>query len=330
MPASDHPNVTRAALLVPCYNAERFLPRLRAQVDRLEPAFDEVLLADDASTDATAQLAERLGFRLLRLPSNLGPGGARNALARASGAEWIHFHDVDDEIAPDYLARVLPASAQVDAVLHAVDFVGEDDRRLHIRWTVDPAALAARPAETLLVSPLPTMSSFLRRDLFLRLGGFDEGLRCFEDGDLHFRVGASGARLAWIPESLEVSLRHGHGAGSNQHYCFTCRLEFLERYAASQPAALHPAIAAEAERMAVSLLRVRDRAAAGRAIALASRLGRSVPHTNHPLLRLLKRVLPAENLLRLQDGWREASSSATRRIRRLVRRRGQALANDGR
>lgn len=292
------------ALLVPCFNAVRFLPRLRAQVDRLAPAFDEVLLADDCSRDATAAEAEKLGFSVLRLPRNLGPGGARNALARACRAEWIHFHDVDDEIAPDYLARVQAASAGADAVLHAVDFVDEVDRRLEIRWQVAPAALAARPAEALLRSPMPTMSSFLRRQVFLDLGGFDEEHRCFEDGDLHFRLGASSAKLRWVPEVLEVSLRHGAGAGGNQHYCWGCRLEFLERYATEQPADLHPAVAAEAERVAVQLLRHRDRPAARRAVALAGRLGRRVPASAHPALRLLRNILPPLTLLRLQDRWR--------------------------
>lgn len=295
---------TRTALLVPCYNAERFLARLVEQVGRLRPAFDEVLLADDGSRDGTARRGEELGFQVLRLPRNLGPGGARNALARSSRADWIHFHDVDDEIAPDYLARVGAASEGADAVLHAVDFVGEDDRRLEIRWQVDPAALAAWPAEALLRSPMPTMSSFMKRQVFLDLGGFDEDHRCFEDGDLHFRLGASSAKLRWLPEVLEVSLRHGAGAGSDQHYCWGCRLEFLERYATEQPAGLHPAVAAEAERVAVQLLRHGDRPAASRAVALAGRLGRRVPESAHPAIRLLRSILPPLTLLRLQNSWR--------------------------
>lgn len=297
---------SRSALLVPCYNAERFLPRLREQIDRLRPAFDEVLLVDDGSDDRTADVAESLGFRIRRLSRNVGPGGARNALARLATAEWIHFHDVDDEIAPDYLARVQPAGTGVEAVLHAVEFVREDTRRLEIRWQIDPAALAAAPAATLLASPMPTMSSFVRRDRFLALGGFDEQRRCFEDGDFHFRLAASGARIAAIPDVLEWSLRHDRGAGADQHYCFVCRLEFLEGYAAQQPAPLHAAIAAEAERAAVALLSTGDNANARRAIALARRLGRSVPQSRHPLFRLLQLILPATAALRLQDRWRRA------------------------
>jgi glycosyltransferase involved in cell wall biosynthesis len=294
MPAS-------AALLIPCYNAVRFLPRLRAQVDQLAPAFDEVLLADDCSRDATAAEAEALGFKILRLPKNLGPGGARNALARAVSAEWIHFHDVDDEIAPDYLAQVAPAAtADCDAVCHFTDFIDEQTRALVIRWRFDSASLASDPAKTLLLSPLPTMSSYLRRATFLAAGGFNEERRCFEDGDLHFRLAAGGARIRALPEVLELSLRHDDGAGADQHYCFTCRLAFLEDYATQYPERLHPAIAAEAERTAVMLLRFDDTANARRAVALARRLGGDPPTTQSRVLRAAKCLVPALWLLRLQ------------------------------
>lgn len=296
----------RTALLVPCYNATRFLWRLREQVDRLQPAFDEVLLADDASQDDTAMQAERFGFKILRLPKNLGPGGARNALARATTADWIHFHDVDDEVAPGYLARTLPVAQRgdCDLVMHFVDFIRETDRKLVIRWHLDDDALAADPAATLLRSPMPTMSSFVRRETFLAAGGFDEEHRCFEDGDLHFRLAASGARVALITEVLEWSLRHDTGAGANQHYCFKCRLAFLERYAATQPEPLHPTIAEQAERAAVMLLRFGDKPAARRAIALAERLGRKLPVTSNPLLKALSAMLPTTTALRLQDWMR--------------------------
>ncbi len=211
----------RSALLVPCYNAVRFLPRLRQQVYALHVPFDEVILADDASSDGTADLARSLGFSIITLPENLGPGGARNALAKATSAEWIHFHDVDDEIAPDYLARVGSVGLDdCDAVLHFVDFIDEATRGLIVRWQFTQDALATDPAGTLLQGPMPTMSSFVRRSTFLALGGFNEQYRCFEDGDFHLRLAASGARIAGLPEVLEHSLRHSSGAGSDLRYCF--------------------------------------------------------------------------------------------------------------
>lgn len=81
---------------------------------------------------------------------------------------------MDDELAPHYLQRVLPAAGGNDAVFHFTDFIDEQSRALQIRWSFDPAALRAEPAATLLLQPQPTMSSLLRRATFLALGGFDE------------------------------------------------------------------------------------------------------------------------------------------------------------
>lgn len=300
----------RTALLIPCYNARRFLPRLRAQVNRLSPSFDEVLLADDASTDDTAQLAESLGFTILRLPKNLGPGGARNALARASTAEWVHFHDVDDELAPDYLAQVRPFAGEgTDVVFHFVDFIDEVTRSPVMRWEFDPTALLADPGDYLLRHPMPTHATFLRRSLILQVGGFDEIHRCFEDGDFNLRLAMAGARLASTPVTLEYCLRHGNGASANQRYCFECRVAYLESYATHLPPRLHAAIAAEAERAAAMLMRFDDRPGAQRAISLCRRLGHSVPATLHPLLRALRLILPAATLLHWQDLWRQRLQS---------------------
>lgn len=297
----------RSALLIPCYNAVRFLPRLRTQVDRLAPAFSEVLLADDASTDATATQAESLGFRVIRLERNLGPGGARNRLAQASDADWIHFHDVDDEIAPNYLAQVGPETTDRDLILHFTDFIDEQARTPMKRWTFDPAELLADPAAILLTQPMPTMSSFMRRTAFLAAGGFDEEKRCFEDGDLHFRLAAGGARLGCVPQVLEWSLRHAGGASANQRYCFRCRLEFLERYAATMAERFHPLIAREAEQTAITLLVHDDELRARQAVALATRLGRKVPTTNNPLLRALRWFVAPATLLRWQHRRRQQS-----------------------
>jgi glycosyltransferase involved in cell wall biosynthesis len=302
-----------AALLVPCYNATRFLPRLREQIDRLNPPFDEVLLADDASEDDTAAVASAMGFPILRMPFNKGPGAVRNRLARASSAEWIHFHDVDDEIAPDYLDRIRPlAKSEYDVVFHFVDFIDEHTREIVIPWIFDPAELIDDPGLRLLTAPLPTMSSLLRRSTFLASGGFNEVYRCFEDGDLHLRLALLGARITAIPEVLEWSLRGEGSLSCDKRYCFRCRLAFLEDYAKNLPPRMHEAIAREAERAAIMLLRFSDPESANRAALLAARLGRPLPASNSLLLRLLRRALPVTLLLQWQDRWRNRRAMPTR------------------
>lgn len=87
----------RVAAIVPAYNEARNLPRLAEALRAHAPQL-EVCLVDDGSTDETAQVAEGLGWTVLRLPMNLGIGGAVQA-----GYLWAleRGHDVAIQIDGD-------------------------------------------------------------------------------------------------------------------------------------------------------------------------------------------------------------------------------------
>ena len=54
----------------------------------------------------------------------------------------------------------------------------------------------------------------IRRDVFLKLGGFDENIFLFyEDDDLCRRIADSGAALIYVPQAL---VRHGRGRSSGE------------------------------------------------------------------------------------------------------------------
>ncbi|HEY3255701.1 MAG TPA: glycosyltransferase, partial [Polyangiaceae bacterium] len=65
------------SIVMPAYNAARFLPRsLPAALLAARGA--KVLVVDPGSDDGTAELAERLGAQVLRLGHRAGPALARN------------------------------------------------------------------------------------------------------------------------------------------------------------------------------------------------------------------------------------------------------------
>ncbi len=68
----------RIAVIVPAYNEARNLPHLAEALRTRAPAYD-VCVIDDGSTDETAVTARALGWTVLRLPMNLGIGGAVQA-----------------------------------------------------------------------------------------------------------------------------------------------------------------------------------------------------------------------------------------------------------
>ncbi len=101
-------------VIMPTYNAQRFIAESIESVIAQTIDDWELLVVDDASTDATKQIIaeyqEQDGrIRLLRRPSNQGPAYARNfALDQARG-QWIAFIDSDDIWHPQKTEKQLSA-----------------------------------------------------------------------------------------------------------------------------------------------------------------------------------------------------------------------------
>ena len=274
------------------------MPNLRKQVDALNPAFDEMVIVDDGSADGTVAKARELGFDIKALGKNRGPGGARNAAFRMASAEWVHFLDADDEIAPDYLAKVLPlVDDATDIVLSACDFVGATDRKFWVRWSYEDTAFRSNALAAAIARPVFLHCSFVRRTKALEAGGFDEDHRCYEDGDFHVRLAAAGARFRCIPDVLAISLRHSEGSGGNELYCAQCRLDFLKEYRKYLGRIPAEALPNSLAQCGAKLHRRGDVAHSCEAFDLAFSLGWKGADTKHPVLRVLN-AIPVKALRR--------------------------------
>jgi glycosyltransferase involved in cell wall biosynthesis/O-antigen/teichoic acid export membrane protein len=195
MPAADRE--IKISVVIPAYNAAAFLPRCLESVfaQTLKPA--EVIVVDDGSTDNTAALAEELGARVIRRP-NGGQSAARNMGIQSTSSEWIALLDADDTWALDKLerqiARIRPDTVLVYTGIRIFDDNGE--RSLH-------RAVDALSARKMLRhrNPITPSTTLIRRDIFLRSGGFREDIRACEDWELWVRLLQLGQFEA-VPEAL--------------------------------------------------------------------------------------------------------------------------------
>lgn len=87
--------MTKHLAIVPAYNEEGSIARTVREIREHAPTFD-VLVLDDGSTDATAVFARNVGATVLRLPFNLGIGGAMQA-----GYQYALERDYDVAIQVD-------------------------------------------------------------------------------------------------------------------------------------------------------------------------------------------------------------------------------------
>ena len=94
----------KISVIIPAYNAERTVARaIESVLAQTRPA-DEVIVIDDGSDDATAEVVRSYGNKVILIQQdNAGVSVARNTgIERATG-DWIAFLDADDEWLPERL-----------------------------------------------------------------------------------------------------------------------------------------------------------------------------------------------------------------------------------
>lgn len=117
----------RISVIIPIYNAEKFLPECLDSVLCQEfPSF-ELLLIDDGSTDGSGEIADRYAEKDSRIvvvhQPNSGVSAARNRGLTEARGEYIAFVDADDRVTPSYLFHLL--SPQVDLSIAGITLLHE-------------------------------------------------------------------------------------------------------------------------------------------------------------------------------------------------------------
>ncbi len=113
--------VTAVLIVLPALNEEGSVAQVVAEVRAAQPDA-AILVVDDGSTDRTAVAARSAGADVLRLPFNLGVGGAMRAAfryARAHGVRYVVQVDADGQHDPEEIAMLLAAAQSADVVVGA-------------------------------------------------------------------------------------------------------------------------------------------------------------------------------------------------------------------
>jgi GT2 family glycosyltransferase len=201
----------KASVIVPTLNRARLLARLLpsfATQEADEPY--EVIVVDNGSRDATRQVVCDAGrrwphVRLVEEPRR-GAAQARNAGARAARSPLLIFIDDDMLPAPGVVAEHLRLHAEADDLCLLGNVTSASSRHPFERMMAyvydGPRTTLARREPTAEDCWSGHMS--LRRELFFRLGGFDETFAEMgaEDLDLGVRMIAAGVRLRFAAAAV--------------------------------------------------------------------------------------------------------------------------------
>jgi len=192
-------------VIIPCLNAEGTIAdQLEALANQRWSHPWELIISDNGSTDGTAAIVNAFRDRLphLRVVDASGlhrQSHALNVGARAAAAELLAFCDADDEVGPGWVAAMGDGLFEHDVVhgeicydkfngaAEAVQFARMWERGLHRKQFLPHAGAG---------------NLGVRRAAHEAIGGFDEHLPRFADGDYCWRLQLSGYKLHYEPKAV--------------------------------------------------------------------------------------------------------------------------------
>lgn len=186
--------MTTASIIIPTCNRPDDLARcLRALAPQLEKQSCEVIVSDDSRDERTQAMlkAEFPAVNITTGPRS-GPGANRNAGARIATGEWLIFIDDDVIPFPGFLKAYLSAFATAEDTHIFHGLTEATPKKTSLLWEA-PEVLGLLPC-------FPSCNFAIRRDLYMKSGGFDERYTpAFEDIEFASRLQGQGETCSYIP-----------------------------------------------------------------------------------------------------------------------------------
>lgn len=204
------------SVVIPAYNAEKYIARAVGSVLKQTRRADEIIVIDDGSTDGTADAVRSFGdrVRLIQQP-NAGVSAARNAGIRAAAGNWIAFLDADDEWLLEFIQKQREIiQRNPDVAWGAANYItcacGENRQAPYV--TVEQVNRRMQNSEVIhdyfrgFADGLWGCSDtvFARAEVFHKAGVFDTTLRKGEDLDTWWRIAYHYPKFMFIGEPMAI------------------------------------------------------------------------------------------------------------------------------
>lgn len=213
------------SVVIPAYNAGRFIEEAIASVLSQETVADEIVVVDDGSTDRDYFELERIDGRIRVVrQSNRGVSAARNVGCDVATGTYIAILDADDVWLPGKLQAQMHHLAKVpdtDAVFCRGMLwrpVGSGNEWLRPElpprapgWS--PEVIELHYPDFLYSIPIATSTMVVRKSVWQEMGGFREGMRYGEDQDFNLRLSFA-HRVALLDMPGMLYRQHPNNASS--------------------------------------------------------------------------------------------------------------------
>lgn len=230
------------SIIVPAYNAERYLGACVESIISQSETDWELLLVDDGSTDTTGKLCDeymRADSRIRAIHrENGGLSAARNTGIDSARGDYITFLDSDDVFAPTFLERTLAAVRETGAEIAGTSYEPFNEeipvwrRRAECERRRIESAPRRAVIQALYQRGLKGSGARMESSAWGKLYAKSlwEGIRFregqwYEDLDIFYRLWPRAGKIVFIPEALMGYRQHG---GSFLHTATLRRSDVLD------------------------------------------------------------------------------------------------------
>ncbi len=184
------------SVIIPVYNGQEHLGACLDALQKSQYAHYETIVVDDGSTDRSAEIAAQYPVKVLRLDENRGAGAARNQAVAHSRGKWLFFLDADILVETNTLSALIACverhphldaffcSYQAETPVNSF-FSRYKNYQHHYTHQTSQAEAVTFAAGY----------GAIKKEVFVRMRGFDPHLRWLEDIDLGYRLHAAGYRI---------------------------------------------------------------------------------------------------------------------------------------
>jgi len=196
------------SIVIPVYNSWDTVELLLRSLQKSIYKNFEVIIGDDASRTEKPKELLRRNLTIVRLPLNMGPAAARNVAAKKAKGKVLVFLDSDVTVYPDTLGNIAKKFTD-DPDLTALTGVWDKHQRSHDFFPQFKALrdwsywINERQSDGYYYL-FSTRIAAIKRDVFVRLSGFNEAFRQMEDVEITYRI----ARRYAIIFAPDVRVHH--------------------------------------------------------------------------------------------------------------------------
>lgn len=234
--------MTKISVIIPTFNSERYIIKTLDSVSDQTVLPYEIIVVDDGSTDDTIQVVENymrqnhiMGDRInIYQQKNMGAGAARNRGVRESKGDWIAFLDSDDIWLPDKIEdtiKMIEAFPEYGMVTHDEYFVEENniERKVYCNLHKNYDQRKNLFLQLFEGNLFSTSCMTVKREAFLKAGGFDASLLSAQDYDMWIRLGKE-EKVIFIEKPLEIYTVRKGNITSNTYRRYRCEMRICEKY----------------------------------------------------------------------------------------------------